>query len=123
MLRRLTALVSSLLMLQLSFAAGDLACATHDSERSSATHQHSDHGASASAAMHHASDAVDASKSCRVPARGDCCAALVSCGPSIGIATTITTQDIQSIYSRIDLPISELPASPTAAPEPPPPKA
>jgi hypothetical protein len=108
-------------MLQLSFAAGDLACAAHDAESQPVVHLHSGHAASG--AVHHSTDAVDSSKSCEVPARKDCCAALASCGPSIGLMVTTRAQEIASIDLGIDLPASESLTSLTPAPEPPPPKA
>jgi hypothetical protein len=110
-------------MLQLSFAAGDLACATHDSGSSSPKHQHTSAAASAATAIHHSADGVDSSKSCEVPARSDCCAALASCGPSIGIAATIQAEEIASIDVNTDSHTFDTPASLTTSPEPPPPKA
>jgi len=123
MLRRFTALVSSLLMLQLSFAASDLVCARHDAGSPAAEHHGAGHAATASAAMHHAEDSIDSSKSCEVPTRSDCCAALASCGPNIGISPTTGAGEIRSINLSIDAPTADSPASLTPAPEPPPPKA
>jgi hypothetical protein len=123
MFRRLTGIVSSLLMLQLTFAASDLVCARHDGGSPTAHHHQSGHAATASADMHHSADAVESSKSCEVPVRSDCCAALASCGPSIGIAVATRAQEIRSIDLSIDAPTADSPASLTPAPEPPPPKA
>jgi hypothetical protein len=123
MLRRVTALVSSLLMLQLSFAASDLVCARHDGGTATGNHHPDAHDAAESHATHQSHHAVGAPKSCEVPARSDCCAALASCGPSIGMLASTREPDARSITVRVDARIAAAPLSLTPAPEPPPPKA
>jgi hypothetical protein len=123
MLRRVTALLSSLLMLQLSFAASDLVCARHDGGTATGNHHSAAHAAAASDATHQSHHAVDAPKSCEVPARSDCCAALASCGPSIGMLASTREHDAHAINVRVDASVADTPLSLIPAPEPPPPKA
>jgi hypothetical protein len=123
MLRRLTGFVTSLLMLQLSFAASDLACARHDGERSPVSSNDAEHHGHASASVHQAADTLDESDSCEIPAQRDCCAALASCGPSMGMLAATRVAQTHAIALRVDVSDTGKPLSLTAAPEPPPPKA
>ena len=113
MIRRTVALLLALAMLHLNVERADAACAKHQ-DAPAADHEGMQHGA----------DAPADQTPCETPASPDCCQALASCAPVLGIdagSTTISSSTI--VPMTIVAAVIERPLSRSTAPEPPPPKA
>jgi hypothetical protein len=122
-IRRVTAIAAWVLLLHLNLVASDLVCSTH--------HESAD-GATPSAMQHHVgmthtsqiSDVSESGKApCTVPARTDCCRAMMSCAVSIGVMTATAPHAPSARHSAVADSPAQCPTSRTRAPETPPPKA
>jgi hypothetical protein len=122
MLRRITALVLSTLMLQLNFKLSDYVCARHDGEPSSAVVNSAQHRDMAMPAGHQQQSAGEQTP-CEIPVTRDCCNGVASCAMTFALAPDAPA----SVYHPSDhtgsLLRARVPASLVTAPEPPPPKA
>jgi hypothetical protein len=112
-IRRLIALLLAVAMLHLNVERADAACALHH-DAPAAGHEGMQHGAEAP---------VDETP-CETPASPDCCAALASCAPVLGLdASSVTISSAAIVPMTIVAAVIERPLSRSTAPEPPPPKA
>ncbi len=122
-MRRLTGLLSSLLLLHLTLVGADLTCATHgvhgrpDVSQSDASRHAGHHAPPRSDAPNH-DDA-----SCQVPTIPACCQALASCGVSIVEDRSAESGDLSYLVAGVRVDADDTPASWTLEPDPPPPKA
>src|SRR4051812_47668415 len=90
MIRRLTALVLSTLLLQLNFKLSDLVCAKHDRESSStAAVSSAQHREMAMPAGYNQQGAGE-QKSCEIPVTRDCCQGVASCAMTFGLAAAVS---------------------------------
>jgi len=101
-------------MLHLSVARVDAACAMHDGAPAESSHEGMQHGDA-----HAPAEKVP----CETPASADCCQALASCAPALGIAEGADVVTPLIVHATIAAVVSERPLSRSRAPEPPPPKA
>lgn len=122
MVRRIAALATATLLLRLNFVAVDLTCAQHSAAQP-AMSEHADgqhHGASGP--MDGGKTRADASDSCDVPVRSECCQALASCSVTLG-SSSLTQADTAPLDQAAFLALGvDRPASRSHAPDPPPPK-
>jgi hypothetical protein len=121
--RRLTSVLTSLLLLHLTWVSADLACAKHGVHGGAQVSQpdassHADHHAPAGP------DAVGhADTACQVPTLPACCEALASCGMSIADERPAESGDLSYLTAGARSGVGDMPASWTLEPDPPPPKA
>ena len=121
-MRRLTGLLTSLLLLHLTIVGADLACAKHDVHTAS-------HALPSATSPDHEHHAVPAQahdrddKPCQVPTLPACCYALASCGVSLTCAASQGAADIRSLAARAVASADYPPYSWASEPDPPPPKA
>jgi hypothetical protein len=128
LLRRVTGVLTAVLMLHLSVVASDVVCATH------MTAAHVDVGARQT---HHAEASTDMGADmanqtgleqhhgehpCDTPVQPNCCQALASCG-SVFAATNSPSRAPAIGRERIARAVTDMPASELVAPDTPPPKA
>ena len=118
--RRLSVLLASLALLQLSLGRSGTPC-EHAAEPANAAH--AEHAAHTSGASELASERTghDEDTACDHPATA-MCASMVSCG-SVVVVASVRTGDVSR---RIDAPatyVSDLPPGPNRTPDPPPPRA
>src|SRR5215471_14743901 len=117
--RRVFALITGVLLLQLNLIASDLVCARHHEARmpSSAMTQH--------AAMPVAQLSVTdvGHERCQTPSRAGCCVAMASCGLNLGFSGG--RPDGSPTIARLAIATGAVPwrSSFAPAPDPPPPKA
>ena len=71
--------------------------------------------------VHH--DAPPEDASCEEPLSADCCQAVVSCAPVLGLSETRSIADAVIVHATIAAAVTERPLSRFVAPETPPPKA
>jgi hypothetical protein len=121
-IRRFAALALTASLLHLSFVRADVACATHQTHSAEIASRHVSVDDSHHAENAHATPAGDHESACETPAQPDCCHAMVSCSPALGLTCkeVILTTDREpgSVVSFIvNGPLSRL-----IAPDPPPPK-
>jgi hypothetical protein len=116
-LARVTALLLAAPLLGLNLARADLACASHEGAQSAPIEasQHSGHSAPATGAT------PSESGPCDVPAQTDCCQALVSCSTVFGANDGLLIAE-RSLHAGVTTATTQIPRSPAAAPDPPPPK-
>jgi hypothetical protein len=118
MLRRLGALLSAMLLLNVSAAEALRVCASQKD------HQVAPVAAPVAAEhQHHQAPAQDTEKDCETPKSTECCSALSSCGATLVIDGA---QDVASVIPGRDGAPSAAQRAPLArvfSPEPPPPKA
>src|SRR5438045_9772663 len=121
MIRRLTALLLSSLVLQLNFRPADLLCARHGGETTSKAEMTSSdhHGMTA---VHHGQQGASEQKSCEIPATRDCCLALTSCTMTLGLGVNSGGGASQRGHRLTSTLMADAPASSIPAPAPPPPK-
>jgi len=122
-IRRVTAIAVWVLLLHLNLVASDLVCSTHHESANGATPSAMQHQVGVTHASQ-ISDVPETGKApCKVPARTDCCRAMISCAVSVGVATA-TAQDAPSPrHSAVADAPTQRPTSRTRAPDTPPPKA
>jgi hypothetical protein len=122
-MRRLTGLLTSLLLLHLTLVAADLTCTKHGVH----SRTHASQPAGSSHAGHHAPPRSDAPSnddtSCQVPTLPACCEALASCGVSVVEDRSAESGDLSYLVAGVRVGSDEAPTSWTFEPEPPPPKA
>ena len=122
MIRRLTAIATSVLLLHLNLIASDLVCAQHREMSNAATDVMPQHHAPAGVAR--ASSMTDGAKdTCQVPARADCCHAMASCTVSLGLGSSPVDASPPTMKAAAATVSLNAPMSFAFAPEPPPPKA
>jgi hypothetical protein len=122
-MRRLIGLSLSLLLVHVTMAGPDFACAKHGvhaarnvARPDASSHDH--HGAPAR------SDASrDGDTSCEVPALPACCEALASCTVSLAGSPLADPGDLTRVTSGVLAGATEAPLSWILEPDPPPPKA
>jgi hypothetical protein len=133
-LRRVTALLTTLTMLHLAVVAGDGACGEHVAGHHGATagrmlaHDAMDaHDASMSAGMVMAEVGVSHARAsnppCETPAARRCCESALGCSLTGTVEDTVRRTPSLPDVARERYTSAEAPASRRAAPEPPPPKA
>jgi hypothetical protein len=122
-MRRLTGLLTSLLLLHLTLVAADLTCAKHGVHGAA----HASQSDGSSHAEHHAPAAPDApghdETSCEVPTLPACCQALASCGVSIAGERLAGSGGPSHLAAGVLSGTDDMPTSWTLEPDPPPPKA
>jgi hypothetical protein len=122
-MRRLTGLLTSLLLLHLTFVGADLPCAKHGVHRAApaAPSEPSSHDG------HHAPPRSERTghddTSCEVPTLPACCQALASCGVSIADQTAAESGGLSHLAAGMLAGIEDAPPSWSVAPDTPPPKA
>lgn len=120
MVRQLTAVILSTLMLQLNFKQSDLACSKHDREPSATRNSAPHHDM---AMPGHDQQRAGEQKSCEIPATRYCCQTVASCAMNFGLAVDARgTADLAGHHNG-SLARARIPASLVTAPEPPPPRA
>ena len=122
-MRRLTGLLSSLLLLHLTLVGADLTCAKHglaDAQpvSQSETSSHQGHHAPAGP-----QGAGQGDTSCEVPTVPACCEALASCGVSIAGNPSADAGDLSHVTAGVRAGAADAPTSWSLEPDPPPPKA
>jgi hypothetical protein len=122
-MRRLTSLLTSLLLFHLTLIGADLACTKHGVQRAA-------HVSQADASLHadhHAPPRPDApghdDTTCEVPTLPGCCQALASCGVSIAAERSTESGDLSHLPAGVLYGADDTPTSWTLEPDPPPPKA
>lgn len=122
-MRRLTGLLTSLLLLHLILVGTDLTCARHGVRGGEQVAQLD----ASSHVSHHAAapseSTSDDDSSCEVPTLPACCDALASCGVSIAADSPAATDDLLHLAAGILGAPDDAPGSWTLEPDPPPPKA
>ena len=117
-LRRLTALLSGLLLLQLALLGGRPSCASHAAAQTNAS----------TMAMHGAHGAPDASlaavqtDACGTERAADRCTSMPSCATTIGMPSGIVTRVALVPVTSARLEPAALHSHPAAAPDAPPPR-
>jgi hypothetical protein len=113
-LRQLTTCVIALALLNVNAARADASCATHDPPATGMPVDVQEHPPG-----HH--DAPAEPEECQTPSQPECCLALAACSISLGAASV---QDARSMVDRAGAIayLTQLPASRSSAPEPPPPR-
>ena len=123
-MRRLTGLLTSLLLLHLTLVGADLTCAKHGVHGAAHVSQA---GTSPHAGHHHGppqpAGADENDTSCEVPTLPACCQALASCGVSIADEQSAESGDLSHLALGVLPGADDIPASWTLEPDPPPPKA
>ncbi len=122
-MRRLTGLLSSLLLLHLTLVGAALTCAKHGEHGRTDVSQ-----SAASPHVHqHAATGPDESSyddtSCQVPTLPACCQALASCGVSMAGDRSTESGDLSHLVASVQPGADDTPTSWTLEPDPPPPKA
>ena len=125
MLHRAAGLLLSAFMLHLNLVRADVTCASH----SGAPTRHASHE---SAAMHHDAAArgdhgvtdhgITEDASCETPVLGDCCPAVSSCAPVIGMLSGSDASAILPWHHTIAPAVQLRLHTRSTAPEPPPPR-
>ena len=121
-MRRLTCILSGLVLFHLTLVGPDVTCAQHGEtgahETAPNVSAHVEHGAPlpTDAAGHDETD-------CEVPSLPACCQALASCGVSIAEAGPAQSRDLSHLAAGVLSGVEGTPASWTVEPDPPPPKA
>ena len=119
-LRRMAGLLMSGFLLHLNLQAADATCAHHSVRgvRESATSHSARHAYHAGSAR----DAINTETPCEIPAQPNCCQALASCS-MVALASGARSTALPNTPGAISQMVSEIPTSPVASPDPPPPKA
>jgi hypothetical protein len=122
-MRRLTGLLTSLLLFHLTLVGADLTCAKHGVQGAAHVSQadvspHADHHAPP---RHDAPSHDDTS--CQVPTLPACCQALASCGVSIAVERSTESGELSHLLAGVLAAADDTPTSWTLEPDPPPPKA
>jgi hypothetical protein len=120
MIRRLTAVVLSTLMLQINFKQSDFVCAKHDGEPSATLNSAPHHDM---AMPGHDQQGADEQKSCEIPASRYCCQTVASCAMTFGLAADAPASAYHPAGHNGSPTRGRIPASLVTAPEPPPPRA
>jgi hypothetical protein len=107
-------------LLHLNLQAADAPCARHSARsvgESASAHpaRHAHHAGSAR-------DAINTKTPCEIPAQPNCCQALASCSMN-ALASGARSAPLPNGASAISQMVREIPVSPVASPDPPPPKA
>jgi hypothetical protein len=122
-MRRLTGLLTSLLLFHLTVVGADLTCAKHGVHGAAQASQPD----GSSHAGHHAPSRPDAvghdETPCEVPTLPACCQALASCGVSIAAERLAESGDLSHLVAGVLSGADDKPTSWTLEPDPPPPKA
>lgn len=118
--RRLSGLITGLLMLHLTFVAADLACAEHG-DRPAQGHQHDmrDHQHAAAA---HVETAAATDQPCETPTQLQCCHAMTSCAITAA-SERARLRSVPPLRDVIEAAVMRAPLSQVTSPDPPPPKA
>jgi hypothetical protein len=121
-MRRLTGLLTSLLLLHLTLLGADLTCAKHGVHGNAhasepGTSPHADHHAA------HPAGAGQKDASCEVPTLPACCQALASCGVSIAEQRSVEAGNLLHLAAAVLAGADDIPPSWSVAPDTPPPKA
>jgi hypothetical protein len=118
--RRVFALLTGVLLLQLNLIASDLVCARHH-ESSTSSGAMTQHGAMPVAQSNAVTDVGH--ERCQTPSRAGCCVAMGSCGLNLGFSGE--RPDGPPAIARLTIATGAVPwrSSFAPAPDPPPPKA
>jgi hypothetical protein len=126
--RRLSGILTGLLMLHLASAGADLACAEHGS-RPAQDHRHAmghhTHATAKSAvtAAARADAATATEQPCETPAQAECCRAMTSCAIIAACERGARLESVPPVRDAIEPAVVRAPQSPVTSPDPPPPKA
>jgi hypothetical protein len=119
-MRRLTGLLTSLLLFHLTLVGADLTCAKHGVQGAA-------HADTSPHAEHHApprpAETGHDDTSCEVPTVPACCQALASCGLSLVGNPSAESGDLSHLAPGVLSAADDTPTSWTLEPDPPPPKA
>jgi hypothetical protein len=121
-MRRITAVLTGLLLVHLTLVGADLTCAKHAEDTA-----HGSQSRASPHADHHAPAPPDGpltgDTSCGVPTLPACCQALASCSVSIAEERTADSGDLWHLTAGVLSGAEDTPTSWTLEPDPPPPKA
>jgi hypothetical protein len=122
LVRRLSGLLTGLLMLHLSFVGWDLACAQHG-DRPASAHNNmlGHHGHHVAAARVESATASD--QPCETPTQPACCHAMTSCAINAAFERGTRLASVPPARNVIELAVIRVPLSQITSPDPPPPKA
>jgi hypothetical protein len=115
-LRKLSGLLLMLTLANLAVASSDLVCAKH-----AGGHQAAPESGAPDMDHHAGSDSPETHR-CNLPARSDCCAAMISCAPSVSLAAAVTGFDAPTAHVAQPGSTDEVPLTRLIPPDPPPPK-
>ena len=119
--RRLSGLITGLLMLHFTFVGADLACAQHG-DRPAQAHQHmTGHHEHHAAAAH--VEAAATEQPCETPTQPECCHAMTSCAISAAFECGTRADAVPPLRDVVEPAVMRVPLSQITAPDPPPPKA
>jgi hypothetical protein len=123
-MRRLTGILTSLLLFHLTLVGADLACAKHGLHHASSSAR-ADRGGHEQHHQHATQSDIPArdDASCEVPTLPACCQALASCGMSLAGNAATGGSDVLLIAGRVRTVADDVPPSWSLEPEPPPPRA
>jgi hypothetical protein len=120
--RRLSGLITGLLMLHLTFVGADLACAEHGDRapqgHAPATAHHERHVVAA-----HVEASVTPDQPCETPTQTECCRAMTSCAVNAAFERGAPLESVPPVRSAIEPAALRAPLSQITSPDPPPPKA
>lgn len=120
--RRLSGLITGLLMLHLTFVGADFACADHGNRPAQArehTMGHHEHHVAAA----HVEAAIATEHPCETPTQPECCHAMTSCAISAAFERGTRSDLVPLLRDVIEPALTRVPLSRITAPDPPPPKA
>ena len=122
LVRRISGMITALLMLHLTFVGADLACAEHG-DRSADEHRgmmaHHEHHTTAA----HTEGVTATDQPCETPTQPQCCHAMTSCAVGAALERGMGPDSVPPIRDVIESAIMRLPLSQVTSPDPPPPKA
>ena len=119
MARRLVALLTALLMANLTMVGGDIACAKHPGNAAALHPPMSHHQHLATSTERAQNDDAP----CRTPSVPVCCQTLTSCAVAIAIAESQPVHRVIRADDSVSRQVIEIPLSQRIAPDPPPPRA
>jgi hypothetical protein len=118
--RRVLGLLTAFLMLHLTLVGADWRCAEHGDQNVAGPAAVSSQHASMVAGN---SESAATDQPCQTPAQPECCRAMTSCAVNAALRADADVRQVPPTRSVIESALVRTPLSPTASPDPPPPKA
>ena len=118
--RRVVGLLTGFLMLHLTFVGADWRCSEHGSGSMAGHRAMSSQHPSMVAAV---DESAATGQPCQTPTQPECCRAMTSCAVNAALRADAAGNQAPPSRSAIESGLMRIPLSPTASPDPPPPKA